>query len=1406
MGLCEAAALCLAQSAKILEKGLVMKRALLCIIFFFSLISQLAVGDNLSIPAPLQPWSDWLKDQHPDWNCASMNQSFECAWPGKLSLEIKPEGGHFVLFVEVLAESELPLPSSVEYRPAELEIARLDGKPVEHSLLERDSLLFAKLPAGKYKITGSLRWDKEPREIPVPGSYAIIDVTRKGELKRGTNTIWFDTSENSDTSNSFFVDVARAVSDGSPLKIETRIRIQVSGATRSMNFGKVLLEGSVPIAITSGLPHQLSVDGKLALQVSPGVHEIRITAVVAQPVRSLRTPKPDISSWPAQETWAWFPTESFRTVEIHDATPASGELTSLPEEWKHSSVYLVPSGSEVTLKEIRRGEDRPNANALSLGRELWLDLDGSAFTSVDKFSGAMNKTFRLDALPETNLGSVTVDSEPALITTSEDGAKKGVELRGQQLNVEAVSRINHTRTISAVGWTESVDSLYGTLHLAPAWKLLHISGAHAVTGSWLSSWTLLDVFISLLLILAAWKVLGPIFSLLVAAAAITCHSEFLDPQLLFVHLLIGIVFRAIVKDVDNWLKTFVEVFCGITFVAWLIEVLTFSKLQLTQLLFPQLESGTRYRTVLQDFFLTIESNFLVWPLLFIFLAFLAWGLTVIIRSGSIFRAIARTIGIGIGSLFLLGFLITLFTFFAAKSVRSNYGAGPSTHLEAQIGLQQTVVSSGAVNYNSIMRKAPQVEEDQAGKASKAVQSGPARPVWRWKMFQFYFSGPVHPDTQLHFYLLPPWATRFLCLVRVIILLALAGLMFAKLGYQVRLRSIGALAPAVLLLFVFVQGASAEFPSPELLSQLEKRMEEKQCRREFCTVVKKLEIYLERDKFRVVEQITSEGTSAVALPGPADLFKVRSVTLSHVPTDALRRDAQGYLWVKVPDGESIIEATGELSKISVFTLQFLEAPLFTEFHSGDWAVEGLLPSGVIKGALRLVPSEGAAAVKEEVVLPSWFLITREFSLGDENRARTTVSRLGDVSQSATARVSLLPYEKITSRYLTLEGDYAVVRFSSGEQSLFFESTLGEVKNLKLVAHANPNSSEEWKVSCSNLVRCQFQGILPVQSVTDGKQLVVWKPFPEEEASVDVRSLNSAGGELVTVDTTGHLIIWGASLLNGELSARIRNSQQQSFSLTSPSGAEIKSATLDGVASRVIVKGSEASFLLTPGTHSLSVSYSLPWSPSVFERAPKAQISAPVHNLAVRIKPSVDRWLLWTGGPSWGPAVLFWTKLILVICLTAFLSSLRLVPFGRLQGAILGIGLATLPVILIGVPLLWLFVLRYGRNISGMVPRYRFLKTAVFLMLTLITLALFYGIVQEGLLLQPPMLVVGNSSTSYSLNWFVDHLGTELAQPWVISLPMWCWRAVMLVWSTWLAAMVIIWLSMSVHLTRELGKKE
>lgn len=180
--------------------------------------------------------------------------------------------------------------------------------------------------------------------------------------------------------------------------------------------------------------------------------------------------------------------------------------------------------------------------------------------------------------------------------------------------------------------------------------------------------------------------------------------------------------------------------------------------------------------------------------------------------------------------------------------------------------------------------------------------------------------------------------------------------------------------------------------------------------------------------------------------------------------------------------------------------------------------------------------------------------------------------------------------------------------------------------------------------------------------------------------------------------------------------------------------------------------------------------------------------------IQYKVPKGRWILYLGGPNLGPAMLYWGMLLTLILIAficgKFKKSLRL---NTLQWFLLFLGLSTIYQFGGILFILWFGVVTYAETHWVALKKYHVDALRVgLIVLTLITLISLVSAIPMGLLSQPDMQIVGNGSSAYQLNWFQDRSLETLPQGWILSLPLWAYRLIMLIWSMWLASSLIKWI--------------
>lgn len=131
------------------------------------------------VPAPLQPWVDWVLYDTADSRCPLVyNQSGQnrCAWPSLLTLQVGDQSGEFRQLWTVDAESWLELPGDSRFWPQDV---RLDGYP--SIVLERDGRPALKAGSGEHTVSGQFYWSTLPDYLSLPADTALLSLQIKGQ-------------------------------------------------------------------------------------------------------------------------------------------------------------------------------------------------------------------------------------------------------------------------------------------------------------------------------------------------------------------------------------------------------------------------------------------------------------------------------------------------------------------------------------------------------------------------------------------------------------------------------------------------------------------------------------------------------------------------------------------------------------------------------------------------------------------------------------------------------------------------------------------------------------------------------------------------------------------------------------------------------------------------------------------------------------------------------------------------------------------------------------------------------------------------------------------------------------------------------------------------------------------------
>lgn len=1327
------------------------------------------------LPPALKGWVPWALDGARDRTCPAVGDEAVCLWPGRVTLSLGPTGGTFVLQAWAERPLFLPLPGDAKVWPQEV---RLDGKPVP--VVPQGDRPALYLAAGSHRVEGRLAWSALPDSLSVPPETALLDVVLNGKTvafpRREENGLLLlrQEGERAGGGEELRVKVFRRLEDGIPLFLETRLLLEVSGKAREVKLSGARLPGTVPVAVRGELPARLDADGRLVVQVRTGRFSVSaLFRVEGQPA----TFHPDAAAtapWPEQEIWAFAANERFRQVELSGGTPIDPSRTDLPAEWQKLPAYQLEPKDELRLAETRRGEAEAAPDQVNVSRELWLDLDGKGFTVRDRFSGTLRRTSRLNLLAPGSLGRVSVDGEDQLITVDPAEKLSGVELRRTSLQMTAESRLtDRPGRLSAVGWGIDVQGLSGTLYLPPGWRLLGARGVDSTPHAWLGRWDLFGFFLVLLVALAAWKLAGWRWGAVGLATLVVCHGESGAPALVWLSLLGAAALLTVVSK--GKLRTLVLAWWGISALVLVGIALPFAVKQVRHGLYPQTEP-------------VASGSF-------------AEGYYAGVAAAP--RAMEEQTAVDAAP--------------AAPPPMEPPQAGvPSAPMPMRKSAQLYLQNQAA----SVVASSKSSDEAYRQDPHAVIQTGSGVPTWSWNSQPLRWSGPVAKDHRIRLFLLSPFANLVFAVLRVLLvgLLALRLLANPRVGEGLRsVRPSAAAALLVLLLGVAGTTAAGEeqaqepnaanatkpsalegLPDDGILEELRERLTRPPACAPSCIATPDVRLTVKGAEVEVVAEVHAAADAAWPVPGPASAWVPRSVTVDGQLAVSLVRRGDGFLHLRLPAGTHQVVVSGPLPPRDSLALQFVDRPRRMRAVADGWQVDGVREDGTTDGSVQLTRKLDAGSRGEagsEGHYEPWLEVTRVFEIGISWKVETVVRRVSPPGTPLVVKVPLLKGMLVTDADHPVKDGEVLLTFGRDEQETRWTSTLtpADGATVALKAAEGKPWSEVWVVRCGAVWQCSAKGAFAPTSREEGGTLATeYHPWPGESLDLSFHRPAGAPGQSLTVDDASLHVSPGVRLLDATLALSIRASRSGPLTISLPAKAEVQEVRVGESVRPVRPDGDELHLTVGPGAQKVQVTWRQAGGVSLLQRLPRVKVGQAAVNGHLSLQLPDDRWLLFAGGPSWGPAVLFWGLLTVVAFFALVLGTLPSSPLKGWEWLLLGFGLAQLHVVAVLAVAGWFLVFAWRAKKDEQTPLVHDFLQLLLACWTVIFLVSLYGAVHEGLLLKPHMQVAGNGSSDTLLKWYVDRFDGTFPGAWVVSLPLWTYRVVMLLWSLWLASRLIAWL--------------
>ena len=1337
------------------------------LVLFALLLSPSLAAEPVAVPPALESWRAWALDGEEFRNCnmiagkpGASGEDFICAWPGELQLWAGADGGQFAMSWQVQAESWVPLPGDRENWPQDV---RVNGQNMP--VLEHDDLPQLQLKPGNYAISGRISWVHRPQSLAVPDAIGRVRLQVDGQTiapvqhSDGELVLGRGASE-APEADALDLRVYRRLQDDGPMTLETVIQITAAGQAREELIGPVLPPGFVPTAleVDSGWPARIEADGRLRIQVQPDIAEIRIHARALKPLLSTMLGKA-AHPWPAQEIWSYASAPEQRVSSASGPPQVDPVQAQVPDDWRDLPAFAVAAGVPLNLEIRSRGLGANDSNRLQLQREAWLDFTGEGWTLRDGINGSMRQGWRLDAQPPYRLEDARdLNEDQALLVTQGDHAT-GVEWRTPTVNLSAGLRVQPASyALPVSGWRQTFDAVNTTLHLPSGYRLIAAMGADQDSGSWVSRWTLLDIFLVAIVGLLAWRTLGPVGAALALGYLLIDYHETGAPLYsLAIVLALGLLLSALpqgrVQRFGVWLRR-------VGLLLLVLLAVPFAAAQLRLALYPQLEGNI------------VQSELAGLPKVLLESPAPAQGMT----ERSDMAAPPPPLE-------------------AAAPAADAVAVLPEDNGNAKT-LDRIEVTGSRIRISALMDRYSQ---------TTIVQAGRGLPGWRGgQSYSLSWGGPVTANQSVRLLISPPWLTR---LLRVLAIAALTWLLLRLSGARrprVSIPAKPAMASWLLLLSLFAAGhptvAQAQaLPGIDLLQELRNRLTRAPDCAPDCAVIADAHIDARGEQLRVTLDIHAEAPSAVPVPTDAKSLMLDNLEVDGATVSGLVRH-DGDLDLSLPHGVHRVQLAYRISGDRV-ALAFPMTPRAIEFSGDGWQASGITDARLLTETLSLNrlrnQGSGHSSSGPAQEFPTYVRVERTITLGLDWAAHTIVRRVAPKVGGFSVKLPVIAGEKVVTPGLLIRQGELEIPMPDGADSSAWDATLDKSDALSLRAPDMADHAEIWRVRVSPLWRAQFAGVpesVPQQDDVDNDwHEFVFHPLPGETLRIAVTRPEPASGSTQAIESVQLRNAVGQRASEYTLGLRLRASQGGERVLGLPEAAELLSVSRNNESMNLRLDHGKLSLPVQPGFNVYEVRFRDGDSVGLRNRTPIVNLGLPAANIDLGLDLPDNRWVLLTQGPQSGPAVLYWGELLVLLLVAYGLSNLGWTPLTFRDWLLLGIGFSTFSWIALAVVVAWLFALawreRHGSNLAG---KFRF--DALQLALVAMSLAALVSLITAipyGLLGRPDMHIVNPLGDDGALRWFADQSRDALPQAGAISVPMWLYRTAMLAWALWLANAVLGW---------------
>jgi hypothetical protein len=394
------------------------------------------------------------------------------------------------------------------------------------------------------------------------------------------------------------------------------------------------------------------------------------------------------------------------------------------------------------------------------------------------------------------------------------------------------------------------------------------------------------------------------------------------------------------------------------------------------------------------------------------------------------------------------------------------------------------------------------------------------------------------------------------------------------------------------------------------------------------------------------------------------------------------------------------------------------------------------------------------------------------------------------------IPLLAGEHVTTSSVKVQDGRVLAVLAANAASVSWSARLDKAETLELLAPPLSERAETWFVTVNPSWHLEWNGVpVMLAGVGEDQAVFVFHPLPGEKLTLAVTRPAKVDGSFLAIDRVSLKSDIGRHASDYRLEFTLRASRGGEHGIGLPPELEVLEVLHDGVLLNLQARENRLSLPVSPGVQAYVLRLRAQEDVGLITASPAIDLGLPAANIALNAALGEQRWVMATGGPDVGPAVLYWGELLVALAAAFLFARTKWCSLHRRECFLLVLGFSTFSWLALLYIALWLIVIDWRARTDACASwpawKFNFMQTGI-VVLTVAMLTRLIDAVPAGLLSIPDMGISGNGSSAGQLSWFADQAGPLLPVGWIISLPVWVYRLLMLAWALWLAYILIRWL--------------